>query len=177
MLRPVHLDDAEKLVDIYNYYVANTVISFEENEVSIKEMQSRIRQSEQNENIWLVLETQRSDGSSSIEGYAYCSPWKSRAAYRFSYEVTIYLAPTAHGKGYGAILYKGLFEDIKTRPIKVLMASIALPNDASIALHEKMGMTKVAHFDKVGFKFDRWVDVGYWQMTLPENPLSKRRKV
>lgn len=171
MLRPVSLDDAKKLVDIYNYYVSNTLISFEENELSEREMQSRIQQSEENENIWLVLETRESDGSLSIEGYAYCSPWKARAAYRFSYEVTIYLAPRVQGKGYGSILYNALFEEIKARPIKVLMASIALPNEASIGLHERMGMTKVAHFEKVGYKFDRWVDVGYWQLTLPEDPL------
>lgn len=171
MLRPVRLEDAESLVDIYNYYVSNTLISFEENELSEKEMLSRIVQAVHSDTLWLVLEVLSNDGTSSIAGYAYCSPWKTRAAYRFSYEVTIYLAPNLHGKGYGSALYNALFEEIKKRPIKVLMASIALPNEASIALHEKMGMTKVAHFDKVGFKFDRWVDVGYWQITLPEDPL------
>ncbi|WP_036178982.1 GNAT family N-acetyltransferase, partial [Marinomonas sp. MED121] len=70
-------------------------------------------------------------------------------------------------------LYQALLDAISKRPIKNLLAIIALPNDASIALHEKIGMKKVAHFEKVGYKFGQWVDVGYWQMSLPDNPLLK----
>lgn len=166
MIRAVCLDDAQQLVDIYNHYVANTAISFEEIEISSEEMQSRIQQALTNDDIWLVQE-QCLDGQLQILGYAYTTQWKSREAYRFSYEVTIYLAPMAQGKGIGTSLYQALLEAIAKRPVKTLLAIIALPNEASIALHEKIGMTKVAHFEQVGFKFGKWVDVGYWQMTLP----------
>ena len=168
LIRPVSLNDAEKLADIYNYYVANTVISFEEEEITKEAMLSRIKETDRNGGIWLVLET-----DSVILGYAYCTPWKSRIAYRFSHEITIYLAPEAQGKGVGTRLYQGLLDAISRRPIKNLIAIIALPNDASVALHEKIGMKKVAHFESVGYKLGHWVDVGYWQMSLPDDPLSK----
>ena len=168
MIRPVSLNDAAQLADIYNYYVANTVISFEEEEISQEAMLSRIKETDKNAGVWLVLET-----DSMILGYAYCMPWKSRIAYRFSHEVTIYLAQEAQGKGVGTRLYQALLDAMSKRRIKNLLAIIALPNDASIALHEKIGMKKVAHFEKVGYKFGQWVDVGYWQMSLPDNPLLK----
>lgn len=168
MIRPVSVNDAAKLADIYNHYVTNTLISFEEEEISADTMLSRIKDADKSAGIWLVLET-----DSLILGYAYCTHWKARSAYRFSHEVTIYLAPEAQGKGVGTRLYQALLDAISRRPIKNILAIIALPNDASIALHEKIGMKKVAHFEKVGYKFGQWVDVGYWQMSLPEDPLVK----
>lgn len=168
LIRPVSLNDAAQLTNIYNYYVANSVISFEEAEISQDDMKSRIQDTDKNTGIWLVLEA-----GSFIQGYAYCMPWKSRSAYRFSHEVTIYLAPEAQGKGVGTRLYQALLDAVSRRPIKNLLAIIALPNEASVALHEKIGMKKVAHFENVGYKFGNWVDVGYWQMSLPNDPLLK----
>lgn len=168
LIRPVSINDAAQLAEIYNHYVANTHISFEEEEISPDTMLSRIKDADKRAGIWLVLES-----DSIILGYAYCTPWKARSAYRFSHEVTIYLAPEAQGKGVGTRLYQALLDAISRRPIKNILAIIALPNDASIALHEKIGMKKVAHFEKVGYKFGLWVDVGYWQMSLPEDPLLK----
>lgn len=166
MIRPVCLDDADSLACIYNYYVTNTFISFEEAEIDSESMRSRIQKALQAGHTWLVQE----DESKNILGYAYCAPWKERSAYRFSYEMTIYLSHSAQGKGVGSQLYQALLAAIKSKPIKTLLAIIALPNDASVALHEKIGMKKVAHFENVGYKFDRWVDVGYWQMNLAKTP-------
>ena len=81
-------------------------------------------------------------------------------------EVTVYVAPGHAGRGIGSRLYGELFPILKTRGIHAVIGGIALPNEASVALHEKFGMRKVAHFEEVGFKFDRWIDVGYWQRTL-----------
>jgi phosphinothricin acetyltransferase len=110
---------------------------------------------------WLVAEK---DGS--VIGFAYATPWKTRSAYRFSVEITVYLAP-GHGRnGVGSALYQQLFEHLRARGAHSVIGGIALPNDASVALHEKFGLSKVAHFHEVGFKFGRWIDVGYWQLTL-----------
>ena len=168
LIRPVSFNDVAQLAEIYNYYVANTLISFEEEEVSQAEMLTRIKTADRAGGIWLVLEE-----DSLILGYAYCLPWKSRSAYRFSHEMTVYLSIHAQGKGYGMRLYQALLVGVSKRPIKSLLAIIALPNEASVALHEKIGMKKVAHFEQVGYKLGRWVDVGYWQMSLPDDPLLK----
>ena len=110
---------------------------------------------------WLVREV---DGR--IGAYAYATPWRPRSAYRFSVEVTVYVADDARGQGHGRALYTELFAQLKALGRHAVLAGITLPNDASIALHEAMGMTKVAHLPEVGFKFGRWLDVGYWHRLL-----------
>ena len=90
-----------------------------------------------------------------IGGYVYAGPWKMRNAYRFSTETTVYLDEAFHGKGIGTALYEKLFQDLRNRDINAVMAGIALPNDGSVALHEKVGFRKVAHFEKVGWKFNK----------------------
>ncbi|WP_334313366.1 GNAT family N-acetyltransferase [Psychrosphaera algicola] len=101
-----------------------------------------------------------------IIGYCYASKWKGRCAYRYSVEATVYLSPTATSKGWGTQLYNQLLSQLTEQGIHAVVCGIALPNDASIALHEKFGMEKVAHFKQVGRKFDTWIDVGYWQCLL-----------
>jgi len=81
-------------------------------------------------------------------------------------EATVYLTPKAQGKGLGTQLYKALFSELKQKSIHSVLGGITLPNPASIALHEKLGMTKVAHFHQIGRKFEQWLDTGYWQLTL-----------
>ena len=99
-------------------------------------------------------------------GYAYATKWKERSAYRFSAEVSVYLSNQVQGRGLGASLYETLFSKLKEGGINTVIGGITLPNPASVALHEKMGMKKVAHFENVGFKFNQWQDVGYWQLSL-----------
>ena len=101
-----------------------------------------------------------------VVGYVSAAKWKGRSAYRFSVESTIYLDHRSTGQGIGTKLYGQLFSILRSRSIHVVIGGIALPNAASVALHERLGFTKVAHFAEVGFKFGRWVDVGYWQVTL-----------
>ena len=99
-------------------------------------------------------------------GYAYATAWRVRRGYRYSTEVTVYVDPGAGGRGIGSLLYTDLIAALQERGIHAAMGGIALPNDASVALHEKFGFKKVAHFEQVGVKFDRWIDVGYWQRIL-----------
>jgi len=110
---------------------------------------------------WLVAEE-----DSQVVGYACATPWKTRTAYRFSVEITVYLVPERAGRGIGSALYRNLLAILQARGIHAVIGGIALPNEASVALHEKFGLRKVAHFQEVGFKLNRWIDVGYWQRTL-----------
>ncbi len=158
-IRPALENDAGPIAAIYNHYVLNTVVTFEEQAVPGSQMAARLRDVGQAGLPWLVLES-----AGDILGFAYASPWKTRSAYRFSVEVTVYLAPGQTGRGQGSALYQSLFSLLRENGVHSVIGGIALPNPASVALHEKMGMVKVAHFKEVGFKFNRWVDVGYWQL-------------
>jgi L-amino acid N-acyltransferase YncA len=160
MIRPARSEDAAQICVIYNHYVRETVVTFEESPVSAAEMVLRIADIT-TRLPWLVWEE-----GGIILGYAYASPWKVRAAYRHSVEASIYLPPSATGRGIGSGLYKALIDDLRHRHIHAVIGGAALPNPASVALHERLGFEKVAQFKQVGFKFGRWVDVAYWQLVL-----------
>jgi phosphinothricin acetyltransferase len=159
-VRPALLADAEPIGRIYNYYIEATTVTFEEQAVSTAEIARRIAEIT-NGFPWLVAEA---DGA--IAGYAYARPWQTRSAYRFTVESTVYLAHESTGRGIGSELYAALLADLRTRGLHCAVGGIALPNDASVALHEKLGFEKIAHFKEVGWKFGQWVDVGYWQLLL-----------
>lgn len=160
-IRPAQARDAEAIAKIYNHYVLNTIITFEEVVVSVDEMAKRINDIVATDLPWLVAEE-----NGRIVGYAYASKWKARAAYRYTLESTVYLAPDQVTKGVGTKLYDELFAQLRKKSIHVVMGVIALPNESSVILHEKFGMHKAAHFSEVGYKFNRWLDVGYWQVML-----------
>jgi phosphinothricin acetyltransferase len=154
--------DAAPMARIYNHYVSNTIVTFEETPVAAAEMAARLAEVDGHELPWLVAED-----TAGVRGYAYAGRWKNRCAYRHSVEVTVYLDPGALGRGLGTQLYAALFRALRQCEVHFAVGGIALPNDASVALHEKFGMRKVAHFSEVGYKFGRWIDVGYWQLLLP----------
>ncbi|WP_111493450.1 GNAT family N-acetyltransferase [Marinobacter bohaiensis] len=161
MIRPATPDDAEGIVRIYNHYIRDTVITFEEEAITAGTMAKRIESGVNAGFPWLVAEE---DGA--VLGYAYAGPWHPRYAYRFSVEVTVYLDPDAGGRGLGSQLYESLFEALMGLGVHAVIGLIALPNPASEALHQKFGMTPAGKLHEVGYKFDRWVDVGLWQRTL-----------
>ena len=160
MIRKAVQQDAEQIRKIYNWYVDNTVITFEDEAISALNMQKRMALAD-DDHPWFVIEEQ-----GVLVGFTYAAPWKSRAAYEFSCETTVYIAKNCSGKGLGRKLYQRLIDELRESPIHLLVAGIALPNDASVALHEKLGFRKVAHFNEVGFKFGKFIDVGYWQLTI-----------
>ncbi|WP_406610060.1 N-acetyltransferase family protein [Agarivorans sp. JK6] len=159
-IRDVREGDSQQICQIYNYYVETSGATFEEQLVSQGVMAERIA-SIQKQLPWLVFEE-----AGEILGYAYVSPWKPRSAYRFSVESSIYIANNAAGKGIGKRLYQALLERLSDYPISTVIAGIALPNPASIKLHEYLGFHKVAEFERVGFKFGNWINVGYWQQQI-----------
>jgi phosphinothricin acetyltransferase len=160
-IRAAKSSDAATIAQIYNHYVSKTVVTFEEEPVSPGEIAGRIEEICSSSLPWLVAE----DGGEML-GYAYAAPWRPRSAYRFSVEITVYVAPGVVGNGVGSKLYGELIPILHRQGVHAVIAGIALPNPASVALHEKFGLRKVAHFNEVGFKFDRWIDVGYWQRVL-----------
>jgi len=159
MIRAVTAADAQAIVDIYNYYVENTTVSFEETPVTREEMEERIRRVTA-QYPWLALEA-----GGEIEGYAYLSPWKTRSAYRCTAEVSIYLKKGLEGRGRGSALMERLLEErekMEKMKIHVLTACITLPNPRSVGLHEKFGFQPAGRYREVGFKQGRWLDVGDW---------------
>ena len=160
-IRPCNQNDTPAICDIYNHYIKHTVITFEETLVSEAVMAKRIQSISKNFP-WLVIE----NNNHQVVGYAYANTWSERSAYKHTAEITVYLHHQASGNGYGSKLYSALLDQLKQADFHTVMAGIALPNEASIKLHEAFGFSKVAHFKEVGRKFDRWLDVGSWQLHL-----------
>jgi len=163
MIRPATESDSEQIADIYNHYIKNTIVTFEEEKVDAADISDRIASTVADGLPWLVAEKE-----GQILGYAYASKWKGRCAYKSSVESTVYLDNALLSKGLGTVLYDALLKILREKQYHIVIGGIALPNDKSIALHEKFGFQKVGHFKEVGYKFDRWVDVGYWQVNLDE---------
>ncbi|HSG63514.1 MAG TPA: GNAT family N-acetyltransferase [Gammaproteobacteria bacterium] len=158
MIRPCRQSDASRICEIYNHYVRETVITFEEEPVAEGEMAQRIERVTKS-HPWLVFEE-----NGAIAGYAHAGPWHPRTAYRFTAESTIYLAPEATGRGIGSELYAALLTELRRRKIHCVIGAIALPHPVSVGLHEKLGFSKIGHIKEMGYKLGRWVDVGYWQL-------------
>lgn len=160
MIREVKVEDAKAIVDIYNYYIKNTVVTFEEDELSIKEMEERIIEKTKH-NPWIVYEEE-----GRVLGYAYLSNWNPRISFRYTSEISIYFDINNLGKGRGTKLFKELIDLAQNYNIHTIVSAITMPNDVSVKLHEKVGFIQVAEFKEVGFKQNRWLDLGHFQLIL-----------
>ena len=160
MIRNAIPADSAALADIYNHYILHTVVTFEEDAITAGDMQNRLA-AIQERFPWLVYEE-----NCVVIGYAYAGPWKARSAYRHAVESTIYLHPAHAGKGIGKLLYSKLIDELAAINIHSVIGGIALPNEASIKLHEQLGFKNIGRFVEVGLKFGKWVDVGYWELIL-----------
>lgn len=145
----------------YNLHVRSAIVTFELEEVSDGEMSNRISDVQASGLPWLVCVA-----GDEVLGYAYAGPWKARAAYARTVESSIYLRDDIRGRGTGTSLYPALIERLKSLGMHVVIGGAALPNAASIALHERLGFEYVGTLREVGWKFERWIDVGYWQLRL-----------
>lgn len=172
-LRDATAADAPAIAAIYNEYVHHTVITFEVDPVRDVDMAARVDKVQSAGLPWLVAEASE-QGAGMILGFAYASPFQERWAYRFSLETTVYLHESATGRGVGSALYDLLLDRLRRleasesphAPVHRAYARIALPNAASVALHEHCGYRQVATLTEVGFKLDRWTDVGFWELPL-----------
>lgn len=169
--------DAGRCAAIYAPYVRDTVISFEEVPPDEPEMRRRIEDLSARYP-WLVAEA---DGR--IVGYAYASPHRERAAYRWAVDVAVYLDPDHRARGIGRALYEDLFDRLAAQSLRTAVAGIALPNPASVALHERLGFELVGVYRRIGYKLGAWHDVAWYQRALapdggaipaePEPPLRR----
>ncbi len=159
-IRNAQVEDAANLVAIYAPYVEKTAITFETQVPTVEDFKNRIKKTMKKFPYLVAIE------EGQIVGYAYASTYYARAAYDWTVELSVYVQKEARGKGVGTLLYTALEEELTTRGFKNFLACIALPNPASIALHEKRGYEQVAHFKKVGYKFGTWHDIVWLQKSL-----------
>lgn len=162
-LRDATERDIPDMLEIYNHYVANSTVTFDEDPLTLAEMRKKFADVAALGYPWLVAETP----SRQILGYAYVLPWKPKAAYRFTVENSIYLRAAATGKGLGKALMAELLPRAKAAGVKEVIAVIADKGaDASLELHRQFGFVEIGHMGKVGFKFGRWLGTVLMQKSL-----------
>jgi phosphinothricin acetyltransferase len=149
--------DAAACAAVYAPYVSDSVISFEEEPPDAAEMARRIDGAHE----WLVLER-----NGEVAGYAYGGVHRTRAAYRWTTEVSVYVGAAHHRTGVGRALYLELFDRLRERGFHLALAGVTLPNPASVALHEALGFRAVGVYREIGRKFGAWHDVGWWELAL-----------
>jgi phosphinothricin acetyltransferase len=164
--------DAAAIAAIYRPYVEDSRISFEEVAPDANQMERRIAGDPPGMHPWFVA-----DDDGRVIGYAASSPFRTRPAYRWTVETGIYLAPEACGRGIGRALLSTLINTLERQGYVAAIGAIALPNPASIALHEKLGFTCSGVYRNVGFKFGEWIDVGLWQKELAPPSATPREPV
>ncbi|MEM6652516.1 MAG: arsinothricin resistance N-acetyltransferase ArsN1 family B [Pseudomonadota bacterium] len=162
MIRIARADDGAALAAIYAPIVAETFISFEEDPPSSQEMSVRIEQTLKT-HPWLVVEEQ-----GRVLAYAYACPHRTRAAYKWSCDISVYVAAPGRRQGLALQLYAHLFKTLSGQGFGSVFAGIALPNTASVAFHERMGLKPVGVYERVGYKGGSWRDVGWWGRQLQD---------
>jgi phosphinothricin acetyltransferase len=160
LIRPATPSDAAAMLSIYAPIVQSTAISFESEPPSLAEFEGRVRKYSSGW-AWLVCEL-----NGAVVGYAYGSPHRERAAYRWSTETSAYVAPEARRQGVGTLLYQALLPALASKGLCNAYAGIALPNPASVALHVSVGFRSIGTFPAVGRKFGQWHDVGWFHCSL-----------
>ena len=160
MIRKATLADTSALLEIYNYYVIHTTVTFDEATLSLNAFTEKLE---------LILKDYPCivfEDNNEILGFAYGSKFRPKPAYNYTVESTVYVKNGAHGKQIGSKLYTELLAQLKQRNFKSVLGVLTIPNPASVKLHEKFGFTQVAHLKEVGFKFDTWLDVGIFQLKI-----------
>lgn len=169
-IRPAVPGDIPDIREIYNYYVTNSVVTFDEKKWTLKKWREKFDHLAKLDLPFLVAVSP----SGHLLGYALVQPWAGKSAYRYTVEDSIYLGQAASGKGLGRALLQALIEACEQRGIRELVAVISDKGaEGSIALHEKLGFTEVGRMGRVGFKFGRWLGTVYLQKSL--KPVRKRR--
>ena len=161
MIRSVRLSDAEAITKIYNYYVKETTVTFETEEIDIMEMEKRIKKTLEYGYPFIVHEE-----NNKVTGYAYVGKFRERSAYSESLETSIYLDINEKGRGIGRKLYKRLIELSQEAGVHVLIGVVSYPNLASQRLHESVGFEKAGVIKEAGKKFGKYIDVEFWSYIL-----------
>ncbi len=162
-IRFVTIEDAKKIVEIYNYFVSKTTVTFDYYPLSIKEMENKINTITKSYPFLVVEEDNQ------IIGYAYGSRFREKTAYDWAVETTVYLDHEKCKKGYGTHIYRQLLEDLKIQGYVVIYACVTIPNIASDIMHQKLGFEKIGIFKASGYKFEKWQDICWYQKILHED--------
>ncbi|MDE0547260.1 GNAT family N-acetyltransferase [Microbacterium sp. C7(2022)] len=171
-IRPVEPGDIPDIREIYNYYVTNSVVTFDEKKWTLAQWKDKVAYLQKLDLPFLVAQSP----SGQILGYALVQPMSSKSAYRYSVENSIYLGQAAAGKGLGRALLEALIAASEEKGIRQMVAVISDKGaEASVALHEKLGFVEVGRMGKVGFKFGRWLGTIYLQKSLKSKKKSRRR--
>lgn len=160
MIRALDIKDTRAILEIYNYYVLNSTVTFDIDTITFDAFSEKLKLISANYP-FIVFEE-----NNEILGYAYGSRFRPRPAYNYVAESTVYVKHTAHGKQIGTKLYAELIKLLKETNLHTVLGVLTIPNDASIKLHEKFGFEQVANLKEVGFKFGEWQNIGIWQLRL-----------
>jgi phosphinothricin acetyltransferase len=158
--------DARGILNIYEPYILNTAVTFEEVVPELEAFKSRLT-AILHESPFLVCEV-----NGQLAGYAYASSYRSRAAYRWNREVSVYVHEGFQRRNIARAMYHALFGILRIQGFTKLFGIITLPNQASVALHEELGFKKKTVYTKVGFKLGQWHDVGWWELDLCESSME-----
>ena len=162
--------DIAPLLEISNWAALNTHANFAIEPEPLEDWLAAWRATRE-KHPWLVA----CDGGGTVLGFAKSSPHRGRCAYAYTAEVSVYVHPQHHGKRIGHALYAKLIPMLKAQGYVTLLAGISTPNDASVRLHESFGFKRIGLFERVGWKFGRWHDVGYWELILNDSPQPPAR--
>lgn len=160
-IRPTQPEDCEAIAQLTNHFIRNTSTHF-----GYEELEASYYQKAMQDEPRFPWFSAFCEGT--WAGYAKASTWRSRSAYRYTAETGIYLVEAFQKRGIAQALYQELLTELKKRNFRSAIAGISLPNPASIAFHEKMGFASIGTFKEVGYKFDAWHNVGFWQLDLSQ---------
>jgi phosphinothricin acetyltransferase len=175
-IRAATPDDAAAIAAIYAPHVLTGTATFEIEPPDTRTMRTRMAAGD-GLYPWIVATTGEAEGGGVI-AYAYATRFRDRPAYRYVVETSIYVADTAQRQGAGRLLYQALIDTLRAQGFVHALGALALPNDASIKLHETVGFRRTGVYREVGFKHGQWIDVGIWQRALNEPvipPVEPRR--
>ena len=163
VVRPAIADDLEDIAAIYEHEVANNIATFDLEAPTLGYWHQRLAGDHPGDHLLVAV-----DDDGDVVGYAYSWSYRPRPAYSLTRETSIYLDPSVRGKGIGKLLYPALLDTMKKSGVHTAVALVALPNPGSVRLHEACGFKRVGEMKEVGYKFDQWIDVAWYQKMLDE---------
>lgn len=169
-IRLANADDLPAILEITNWAAANTAANFATEPETLGEWIEKYETTCEFYPWFVAVDADAGEaGGGRVAGVTKGAPWKARGAYRWTAEVTVYVHPDDHGRGVGRALYLRLITTMIAQGYHTLLGGITLPNDASVRLHESLGFRRVAVLEQVGWKFEKWHDVSYWELNPSDN--------
>lgn len=161
IIRPADESDLVGIATIYNHEVANSTATFDLEPPTLAYWHEKLEGNHQGDHLLVAV-----DADDDVVGYAYSWSYRPRPAYELTRETSIYLDPSVRGKGIGRLLYPALLDTMAQSGVHTAVALVALPNPGSVALHKAVGFQHVGTMREVGYKFDQWIDVEWYQKML-----------